>query len=63
MAKLKKHSGLSKVIKVRNSGTITLHHPGLNHNAGKKNGAYNRHLEKGSSMSHADYSRLKKVIK
>lgn len=62
MTKIKKHSGLSKVLKVRKSGTITLRQTGLNHKTGKKNGAVNRHKRKNSTLSSADYSRLKKVI-
>ena len=42
MGKVKTHSGLSKVLKVRKSGTITLRPSGLNHKTGKKSGAVNR---------------------
>ena len=38
MGKVKKHSGLSKVLKVRKSGTVTLRKTGLNHKTGKKSG-------------------------
>lgn len=62
MTKIKKHSGLSKVLKVRKGGTITLRHNGLNHNTGKKSGAVNRSKRKNATLSKADYSRLKKVI-
>ncbi len=62
MTKIKKHSGLSKVLKVRKSGTITLRQAGLNHKTGKKSGAVNRSKRKNSVLSKADYNRLKKVI-
>ena len=62
MGKVKTHSGLSKVIKVRKSGTITLRPSGLNHNTGKKSGAVNRAKRKNTTLSKADYKRLKKVI-
>ncbi len=62
MTKIKKHSGLSKVLKVRKSGTITLRQVGLNHKTGKKSGTVNRSKRKNSVLSKADYNRLKKVI-
>ena len=62
MTKIKKHSGLSKVLKVRKRGTITLRQVGLNHKTGKKSGAVNRSKRKNSVLSKADYNRLKKVI-
>ena len=62
MGKVKTHSGVSKVLKVRKSGTITLRHSGLNHKTGKKNGAVNRKGRKNSTLSRADFKRLKKVI-
>ena len=62
MGKVKKHKGLSKVLKVRKSGTITLRHTGLNHKTGKKSGADNRAKRKNALLSRADYKRLKKVI-
>lgn len=62
MGKIKKHSGLSKVLKVRKSGTITLRQTGLNHKTGKKSGAVNRKKRKNAQLSSADYKRLKKVI-
>ena len=62
MGKVKTHSGLSKVLKVRKSGTITLRQTGLNHKTGKKSGAVNRAKRKNATLSKADYNRLKKVI-
>ena len=60
--KTKKHSGLSKVLKVRKSGTVTLRKTGLNHKTGKKSGSVNRAKRKVTTISKADYKRLKKVI-
>ena len=62
MGKVKTHSGLSKVLKVRKSGTITLRPTGLNHKTGKKSGAVNRAKRKNATLSKADFKRLKKVI-
>ena len=62
MGKVKTHSGVSKVLKVRKSGTITMRHSGLNHKTGKKNGAVNRKGRKNGTLSKADFKRLKKVI-
>ena len=59
---IKTHSGLSKVLKARKSGTITLRQTGLNHKTGKKSGAVNRAKRKNALLSKADYKRIKKVI-
>jgi len=63
MGKVKKHSGLNKVLKVRKGGSISLRHNGLNHNTGKHPGSNNRHKRKYASLSRADLNRLKRVIK
>ena len=63
MGKVKKNSGLSKVLKVRKSGTVTLRRTGLNHKTGKKSGADNRKKRKNGLLSRADARRLKKVIR
>ncbi len=62
MTKVKKHSGLSKVLKVGKSGTITFKQTGLNHKSGKKSGAVNRKKRKNGMLSGADRNRLKKAI-
>ncbi len=62
MGKVKTHSGLSKVLKVRKSGTITLRPSGLNHKTGKKSGAVNRAKRKNAVLNKSDYKRLKKAI-
>ena len=62
MGKVKTHSGLKKVLKIRKSGTITMRPNGLNHNTGKKSGAVNRAKRKNVLLSKADYKRIKKVI-
>ena len=63
MTKVKKHSGLSKVLKIRKSGTITRRHKGLNHNTGKHPSSNNRHKRKNASLSRADLNRLKQLVK
>lgn len=62
MTKIKKHSGLSKVLKVRKGGTISMKKSGLNHKTGKKNGADNRKKRKNKGLSKADYNRLKNLV-
>ena len=62
MGKIKKHSGLSKVLKVRKNGTVTYRHTGLNHKTGKKNGKDNRIKRKNALLSRADARRFKKVL-
>lgn len=43
----KTHKGTKKVLNVRQSGSITVGHPGSRHNTGSKNTAYNRKNRKG----------------
>lgn len=62
MAKMKKHSGLSKVLKVRSGGTITFKQPGLNHKTGKKSGSVNRKKRKSKGLNSSDLARLKRTI-
>ncbi len=62
MPKQKTHKGTKKVLNVRKSGTITIGRPGSRHNTGKKTAASNRKNRKGSTLSKADYNRLKSLI-
>jgi len=62
MPKQKTHKGTKKVLNVRKSGTITIGRPGSRHNTGKKTAAANRKNRKGSTLSKADYNRLKDLI-
>lgn len=62
MPKLKTHKGIKKVLKVRNSGTVTMGRPGSRHNTGSKTANFNRKFRKGSQLSRADKRRLKNVI-
>jgi ribosomal protein L35 len=59
--KLKTHKGTKKVLNVRNSGSITVGHPGQRHNTGKKNAASNRVGRSSSTLSKGDANRLKNV--
>ena len=61
--KVKKHSALSKVLKVRKGGSISFRHKGLNHNTGKHPSSNNRHKRKYASLSGADLNRLKQLVK
>lgn len=58
----KTHKGTKKVLNVRQSGTITIGHPGSRHNTGGKNAAYNRNKRSKSDLSKADSNRLKRII-
>ena len=58
----KTHKGTKKVLNVRQSGTITIGHPGSRHNTGSKNAAYNRNKRSKSNLSGADKNRLKRII-
>lgn len=59
--KLKTHKGTKKVLNVRDSGSITIGHPGTRHNTGKKNAASNRCGRTSSELSKSDAKRLKNV--
>ncbi len=58
----KTHKGISKVLNVRPSGTITTGRPGSRHNTGKQTTKINRKKRAGSTLSRADYNRLKDLI-
>ena len=58
----KTHKGTKKVLNVRQSGSITIGHPGSRHNTGKKNMAYNRGKTTQAALSKADSNRLKRII-
>lgn len=58
----KTHKGTKKVLNVRQSGSITVGHPGQRHNTGNKNAAFNRNKRSKSSLSKADSNRLKRII-
>ena len=62
MGKIKTHKGTKKVLNIRKSGTVTMGHPGSRHNTGSKSSNYNRSCRKGSTLSKADYNRLKNII-
>lgn len=63
MPKMKSHGGISKKIKVRNSGSAKIGHVGMNHNSGKKSTAINRRARKGSVLSTGDAKRYKGLVK
>ena len=63
MAKVKSHRGLSKVLKVRKSGTITFRASGCNHNTGKRPAKRNNRNDADIKMTKADLNRLRNLIK
>lgn len=60
--KMKTHKGIKKVLNERNSGTISIGHPGGRHNTGKKTTAANRKNRSSSALSNSDLKRIKSVI-
>lgn len=58
----KTHKGTKKVLNIRQSGTITIGHPGSRHNTGSKNASFNRNKRSKSALSKADQNRLKRII-
>ncbi len=62
MGKLKTHKGLKKVMNKRQSGLITIGHPGSRHNTGSKTAKANRNYRSRSTVSSADKNRLKNLI-
>ncbi len=60
MPKMKTHKGTKKVLNVRNSGSISVGHPGSRHNTGKKNMKSNRKHRASSTLNKSDYKRVKK---
>ena len=63
MAKLKSHKAMSKVLKVRKSGTITFRASGCNHNTGKRSAKRNNRNAGDIKMAKADQKRLRNIIK
>lgn len=62
MGKIKTHKGLKKVLNVRQSGIVTIGHPGSRHNTGSKTRKFNRSMRKTNTLSKADSNRLQNVI-
>ena len=60
--KLKSHSGINKVMKVRKSGTIKIGVSANNHNTGKQSSSQRREKRKGNSLSNSDYKRVKSIL-
>ena len=58
----KTHKGTKKVLNVRQSGSITIGHPGSRHNTGKKNMSYNRGKTTAAALDKSDAKRLKRII-
>ena len=58
----KTHKGTKKVLNVRQSGSITVGHPGHRHNTGSKNAAFNINKRSKSDLNKADANRLKRII-
>ena len=61
MPKIKTHKGTAKVVNKRKND-YKIGKPKSRHNTGKKNSSFNRSCRKGSTLSRADYNRLKDII-
>ncbi len=62
MPKMKTHKGTAKKIRVRQSGSISIGHPGSRHNLGGKSSKVNRKKRNQSELTRADKRRLKTLI-
>ncbi len=62
MSKMKTHKGISKKIRVRNSGSTKIGRVGANHKSGKKPTSYNRSARTVSTLSKADANRIKGLL-
>ena len=60
--KMKTHKGTKKVLNIRKSGSIGIPKQGKLHNTGKRTAKTNRKKRNVSSLSKADYSRIKELI-
>jgi large subunit ribosomal protein L35 len=62
MPKLKTHKGISKKLRVKQSGVVSIGKVGGNHKTGGKPSKKMRSIRKGSLLSKSDAKRLKTVI-
>ena len=62
MPKIKSHKGTKKVFRTNKNGVTKIGKPSSRHNTGKKTAKFNRSCRKGSTLSRADYNRLKYII-
>ncbi len=60
--KMKTHKGTKKVLNIRKSGSIAIPKQGTLHNTGKRTAKTNRKKRNQTSISKADYSRIKDLI-
>lgn len=63
MPKQKTHKGISKKIRVSQSGCVKIGRPGANHMTGKKPTSFNRSHRKENALSKADTNRYKKALR
>ena len=59
MPKQKSHGGISKKIRVTNSGRAKISRVGANHNSGKKGTDFNRNHRKSTTLANGDAKRYK----
>ncbi len=60
--KTKTHKGTKKVLNIRQSGSITKTHGGVNHQTGKDSSRVTRRKNEKSELSKSDLKRLKNVL-
>ena len=60
--KKKTHSGLKKVLNIRQSGSISIKSQGTRHNTGKNSAKRSRQKRKNNALDHSDLKRVKDII-
>ncbi len=60
--KTKTHKGTKKVLNIRQSGSITKSHGGVNHQTGKDSARVTRRKAEKTQISKSDLKRLKNVL-
>ena len=60
--KMKTHKGTKKVLNIRQSGSISKSRQGVLHSTGKNSAARASSKRQGTSLSKADYKRIKDII-
>ena len=60
--KKKTHSGLKKVLNIRQSGSISIKSQGTRHNTGKNSAKRTRQKRKSNALDRSDLKRVKDLI-
>ena len=60
--KKKTHSGLKKVLNIRQSGSISIKSQGTRHNTGKNSAKRSRQKRKNNTLNNSDLKRFKDLV-